>query len=227
MKSSLFAKTEVTNKEDQKFVMQNRHTLLVNLDGEIYAKQGAMTAYQGNIDFEFHGGGAKRMFKKVVTGENLHLMKAVGQGDVFLADNGADIHLIELEGDQLTVNSLNLLAFESNLTWDVKRIKAGVMGLVAGGIFNTTLEGSGLAAVTSWGEPVVLSVDQPTYVDVNCVLAWSTSLNVSINSTFKKGSLVGRGSGEAFQMAFEGQGFVVVQPGEGLTNMVAMSSGGR
>ena len=29
------------------------------------------------------------------------------------------------------------------------------------------------------------------------------------------GSLIGRGSGEAFQVAFSGQGFVIVQPSEG------------
>jgi hypothetical protein len=34
---------------------------------------------------------------------------------------------------------------------------------------------------------------------------------------FKAGALVGRGSGEALQVAFHGNGFVIVQPSEGIT----------
>lgn len=191
--------------------------LLVNLEPgkEVYARQGSMAAYQGDVDFEFHGGGVGRMFKKIVTGENLSLMKCVGNGDVFLASNGSEVHIVDLENEEISIKSHNLLAFEGSLEWDVKLIRAGVMGLVAGGLFNVTLKGSGLAAVSTWGTPVVLQVDQPTYVDVGCVIAWSTSLKVDIKSTLKAGALIGRGTGEAFQMAFEGQGFVVVQPGEG------------
>jgi uncharacterized protein (AIM24 family) len=227
MISTILENIEKNNQENEKFVMQTKHMLLVNLNGSIYTKQGAMSAYQGEMEFQFHGGGAKRMFKKIITGENLNLMECSGRGDLFLADNGADVHIVKLENEELTVNSTNLLAFESELSWDVKRIKAGVMGLVAGGLFNTTISGSGLAAVTSWGQPVVLEVNEPTYVDVNCAIAWSTSLDVSIHSSFKAGSIIGRGSGEAFQMKFEGKGFVIVQPGEGLYAMVAMASTGR
>lgn len=36
--------------------------------------------------------------------------------------------------------------------------------------------------------------------------------------SFKAGALIGRGSGEAYQMAFSGQGIVVVQPSEDSTD---------
>lgn len=224
MRSTLFSNVEKQNQENQSFVLQNNHTLLVNLNGEVYAKQGAMAAYQGNVDFSYTGGGVGRMLKKFVTGENLQFMKCAGQGDVFLADNGSEVHIVELANEELTINGANLLAFESSLQWDIKLIKAGVMGAVAGGLFNATLTGSGLAAVSSWGTPFVLNVDQPTYVDVNCVIAWSSSLQVSVKSSLKAGALIGRGSGEAFQMAFAGQGFVVVQPGEGPMAMAATTA---
>lgn len=224
MKSTLFDHSENQHSEHKTFVNQNNHALLVNLNGEIYAKQGAMAAYQGEIDFEFHGGGLGRMFKKMLTGENLQLMKCRGQGDVFLADNGAEVHVVELENEELTVNSTNLLAFEASLEWDVKLIRSGIMGMVAGGLFNATLRGSGQAAVSCWGTPIVLKVDQPTFVDVNCALAWSSNLQVDVRSTVKAGALIGRGSGEAFQMAFSGDGFVVVQPGEGPYAMLAAAS---
>ena len=216
MKSTLFEKTENTSEEHKHFVMQNPHMLLVNLDGSVLAKQGSMAAYQGNIDFKFHGGGVGRFVKKVLTGESLPLMECSGQGDLFLADNGSEVYVIELENEQLSINGSNLLSFESSLRWDINRIKAGVMGFVAGGgIFNITLTGSGNAALTSFGQPVVLKIDQPTRVDVGCLIAWTTNLQTKMVSTMKAGALVGRGSGEAFQMEFNGEGFVVVQPGEG------------
>ena len=221
MKSALFHLGENQQSEHERFVLQNPHMLLVNLDGEVYARQGSMAAYQGDIDFQFHGGGLGRAFKKFVTGEDLHLMKCAGKGDIFLANNGAQVFIVDLENEQLTINSINLLAFEAGIKWDVNRIKSGAMGFVAGGLFNTTLTGTGKAAVTSWGEPVVLSVDQPTSVDVDCVIAWTTSLQVGIKSTFKAGAIIGRGTGEAFQMQFSGEGFVVVQPGEGPYALIA------
>ncbi|MDT5248554.1 MAG: hypothetical protein QOJ28_1188, partial [Mycobacterium sp.] len=36
-----------------------------------------------------------------------------------------------------------------------------------------------------------------------------------LKTSFKAGALIGRGSGEALQVAFHGQGFVIVQPSEG------------
>ncbi len=225
MKSTLFQNKENTSQEHEHFVLQNPHMLLVNLDGEIYAKQGSMAAYQGAVDFSFHGGGVGKFLKKVVSGENIQLMKCAGKGDVFLADNGAEVHIIDIENEQLTTNSTNLLAFEAGLEWNINRIKSGVMGFVAGGgLFNITLTGTGKAAITSWGQPVVLQIDQPTFVDVNCVIAWSTSLTATVTSSLKAGAFIGRGSGEAFQMKFEGTGFVVVQPGEGPYAMLAAAT---
>lgn len=224
MRGEILNLKENTSSEQSTFVTQNETMLLVNLDGDIYAKQGSMSAYQGDVDFEFHGGGMSKFFKKVLTGENLQLMKCSGKGDLFLANNGSAVHVIQLQNEQLTVSSENLLAFESGIEWNVNRIKSGVMGFVAGGLFNTTLTGSGNVALTSWGTPVVLKVDQPTFVDVNCIIAWSTSLQVNIKSTFKAGAMIGRGSGEAFQMAFSGDGFVIVQPGEGLARLTASTA---
>src|SRR5690606_3855286 len=76
------------------------------------------------------------------------------------------------------------------------------------------IQGHGWVAVTTRGTPVVLSTDSPTYVDSNAVVCWSANLQTSIASSFKLGNLIGRGSGEALQIGFAGQGWVVVQPSE-------------
>ena len=66
------------------------------------------------------------------------------------------------------------------------------------------------------GPPVVLNTaEAPTYADTNAVVAWSANLQTQLKTSFKAGALIGRGSGEALQVAFHGTGFVIVQPSEG------------
>jgi uncharacterized protein (AIM24 family) len=217
MKSELFEQDKMEKEGPAgSFLLQNRHTLKLELNGEVYAKQGSMAAYQGNVDFSYHGGGVQRMLKKIISGENLQLMKVAGRGEVFFSDFGAEIQIIQLENDSLTINTPNLLAFEASLRWDIKLVKPGLQ-MLAAGLSNVTLTGTGQVAISSFGTPFVLQVNEPTYVDVQAALAWSTSLQTDIKSTFKMGSLIGRGSGEAFQMLFTGNGFVVVQPSEAPT----------
>lgn len=44
---------------------------------------------------------------------------------------------------------------------------------------------------------------------------WSSTLRSDIRTTATAGALIGRGSGEAYQLALSGQGFVLVQASEG------------
>ena len=102
--------------------------LRVALDGEVMARQGSMIAFQGQVDFEYQGsGGIGRMLKKAVTGEGVPLMRCRGKGDVFFANYAAEIHLLRLEGDALSVNGHSILAFESTLSWDIRRIEGASM----------------------------------------------------------------------------------------------------
>ena len=213
MRSDLFG-TNLESATADRFTLQNPRMLRVALDGEVMARQGAMIAYQGQVDFAYQGaGGMGKFLKKAFTGEGMPLMKVTGQGDVFFADDAMEIHLVNLDGDSLTVNGSNVLAFDSTLTWDIKKVEGASM--MAGGVFNTTFTGTGTVAITSHGTPVVLNVDAPTYADIQAAVAWSTSLTTSVRRTAGASAMIGRGSGEAFQLVFNGQGFVVVQASEG------------
>jgi uncharacterized protein (AIM24 family) len=215
VRSELFGKNLEAQTNDA-FALQNAKMLRVALDGEVMARQGAMVAFQGQVDFEYQGaGGVGRILKKALTGEGLPLMRCRGRGDVFLAHDADEIHLIRLEDDALSVNGSNILAFEASLTWDIRRVEGASM--FAGGLFNTILQGSGWVAITAHGTPVVLQTDAPTYADAQAAIAWSANLQTSINRTMKLGALIGRGSGEAVQIAFAGSGFLVVQASEGPT----------
>jgi uncharacterized protein (AIM24 family) len=208
------------------FSLQNSKLLKVELNQvTIQAKLGSMVAYQGEVTFEHAGsGGMSRMLKKAVTGEGQSLMKMTGSGEVFLADTAQDIHLIYLEDDNITVNGPNLLAFDSGIDWDIQRVQ-GASGMMGGGLFNTSLNGTGWVAILSDGPPVLLNVaSAPTFADAQAAITWSSGVTTSLKTDFKAKNLIGRGSGESIQMAFQGQGWVLVQPSEG--RITAVASGG-
>jgi uncharacterized protein (AIM24 family) len=219
-----FAETQSTDA----FALQNPKLLKVRLDQvEIQAKRGSMVAYQGDVAFEHAGsGGLSRMVKKMATGEGSSLMKITGSGEVFLADTAQDIHLIYLEDDFITVNGPNLLAFDSGIEWDIKRVQ-GASGMMGGGLFNTALQGSGWVAIVSDGPPVLLNTgDAPTFADPQAAITWASSVQTSIKTDIKLKNFIGRGSGESVQMAFNGAGWVLVQPSEGRVYAAQAGGGG-
>ncbi|MDA0184548.1 AIM24 family protein [Solirubrobacter phytolaccae] len=199
------------------FALQNSKLLKVRLEAvTIQAKLGSMVAYQGDVTFEHAGsGGLGRMLKKAVTGEGVQLMKVTGRGEVFLAEQAQDIHLIYLENDMITVNGPNLLAFDSGIDWDIRRVE-GASGMMGGGMYNMALHGTGWVAIISDGPPVLLNVAAaPTFADAQAAITWSSGVQTGIRTDFKMKNLIGRGSGETIQMSFSGQGWVLVQPSEG------------
>ena len=147
---------------------------------------------------------------------SLHVAPVTIPGEVvFLAERAYDVHLLNLNNAGLSISGKNVLAFSSSLDWNIERVKGG--SIATGGLFNTTLRGTGWAALTTDGPPVVLNAaEAPTFADTNAVVAWSANLQTQLKTSFKAGALIGRGSGEALQVSFYGQGFVIVQPSEGI-----------
>jgi uncharacterized protein (AIM24 family) len=218
MRSALFA-AENLEKESQQpgMRLQNSKLLKVELNGEVMARTGTMVAYQGQMQFQALGsGGVGKWLKQKVTGEGVALMKVSGNGDLFLANRAADVHLVDLEpGDAISINGANVLAFDASLQYDIKMVQG--MGMMSSsGLFNCVFTGQGRLAITTKGTPVVLNVDQPTYVDPQAAICWSASLQTGYHRADQLGlgTLLGRSTGEAFTMSFAGQGFVVVQPSE-------------
>ena len=216
MNSDLFAPVhaEVAGPGMQK---QGAKMCKVALDGEVMARSGSMVAYQGNLQFSALGsGGIGNVIKQKLTGEGVPLMKVTGRGDLFLANNAGDVHLVDLDGnDGLTINGANVLAFESTLQYKIERVHGAAM-VSGAGLFNCVFTGRGRLAMTTKGAPVVLTVDEATYADPQAAVAWSASLRTGVqsNDQFNLGTLIGRSTGERFTLSFSGQGFVVVQPSE-------------
>lgn len=214
IRGSLIDGSYAESETDGPVMLQNERMLKVRLGDDVLARQGAMVAFQGSVQFDYEGSGSvSRMFKKALTNEGLPLMRCHGEGDVFLAHNADEIHLLWLDGGGITVSGRNVLAFHQGLNWDIQRVSG--VGMMSGGLFNTVLSGTGWVAITTHGTPVVLRTDAPTFADSDAVVAWSSNLSTSLNKTYSASSFIGRGSGEVAQLSFSGDGVVIVQASEG------------
>jgi uncharacterized protein (AIM24 family) len=200
------------------FELESERLMEINLAGEVWTKTGSMIAYLGDVKFVREGifeQGIGAFFKKAVTGEGARLTKAIGNGKVYLADSGKKITLLRLNNESLFVNGNDVLAFEMQLTFEMKMMRK-VAAMMAGGLMNIKVSGSGLLAITTHYDPITLRVtpNQPVFTDPNATVAWSGNLEPEFKTDVSLKTFLGRGSGESLQMAFRGDGFVVVQPYE-------------
>lgn len=216
MQSAIFNHTNNEVQTLESLALQNPYMVRARIvqGQEIIALKGSMVAYQGDVDFKHEGSrDGIEFLKKLASSDNMPLMRMKGDGDVFLARSASLLHILDLENDGITINGFNVVAFDAALKYELTRVKG--LGMLTGGMWNTQLSGVGKVAISTVGQPVILECSQqPTYVDLQAAIAWSSNLTPSIKSSFKAGALIGRGSGESFQYAFHGQGWVIVQPSE-------------
>ena len=208
------------NSSPDPFSLQSKKLLKIQMGyGPVWAKSGSMVAYQGDVRFENKGsGGLGKMFKAAVTGEGVTMMQCTGQGELFVADSAAEVQVMYLENDSISVNGNNVLAFSSSIDWDIQRIQARGAAMT-GGLYNVVLRGTGYVAITTKGDPVALDVaTAPTFGDAQAVVMWTAGVTMDVRvDTGGIRSMVRGGTGETLQMAFGGQGYVLVQPSESVT----------
>jgi uncharacterized protein (AIM24 family) len=217
--SQFVAATAQKDEARGKFELENPYTLEVNLDGRVWCKAGAMIGYVGGIRFTRQGlmeQGLGNMLKSMVSSEGVTLMKIEGTGRVYLADAGKRVQILELgAGEQIYVNGNDLLALEDGMKYEIKMMRR-VAGMASGGLFNVRVTGPGVLAMTTHYNPITLRVTaaEPVFTDPNATVAWSGSLSPEIHTDISFKTLLGRGSGETFQLRFQGEGWVVLQPYE-------------
>lgn len=199
-----------------RWTKQSSKMVKCTLGPEAYAKRGSMVAYQGSVEFDYKGsGGLRQMFEQKMTGQKLQLMRCTGNGEVFLAEDATDLHIVELNGQSLTVNANNVLAFDATLKTEIQRIESA--GIPGGVMFSLLVSGQGTMVIMTHGTPVTIPVQGPTFADVNAVVAWTAGMRVSVASQVRIQRNIYAGvSGEPAALQFMGlQGhFVVVQPYE-------------
>jgi uncharacterized protein (AIM24 family) len=217
---SLFTDFKEKDSQDP-FSLQNKKLLRIDMRyGPVQAKTGSMVAYQGDVRFANKGsGGLGKMFKAAVTGEGVKMMECSGSGELFVADEAAEVQVMYLENDMVSVNGNNVLAFSSSIQWDIHRIQARGAAMT-GGLYNVSLRGTGYVAVTTKGDPIALDVaSSPTFADAQAVVLWTSGVSMDVRvDTGGLGSMIRGGTGELLQMAFGGQGYVLVQPCENVVD---------
>ncbi|MEU2563414.1 AIM24 family protein [Streptomyces longispororuber] len=201
------------------FRVQDSRVLAVEMTGDsVKAKNGSMVAYDGTMNFKkLTGGGEgiRGMVTRRLTNEQMTVMEVRGHGTCWFADRAAEISLVHLQGEKLYVESSNVLCTEATLRTGTTF--TGLRGASQGnGVFTTTVEGTGQAAIISDGPAVVLRVTKqhPLTVDPGAYVAHQGSLKQSFQSGVTFRHFFGEGGGEAFQIRFEGEGLVYVQPSE-------------
>ncbi|MEU7599990.1 TerD family protein [Streptomyces sp. NPDC041003] len=181
----------------------------------VLARQGSMVLYQGKVDFSYKGAGFAGRIVGNATGQEMQLMRCTGRGQVFLAENGAHLHAIELQGDGICVSAEAVLAFDESLQHEVRRIEGH--GIPGGALFTMQFQGTGTVIVKTHGVPVVLPVTPTTFADSNAIVAWSSASQVILSSQvrLRRNAYPGH-SGETVNLQFRGApgNFIVVQPYE-------------
>jgi uncharacterized protein (AIM24 family) len=201
------------------FRLHSAKVLAVSMTGDaVKAKNGSMVAYDGEMAFKKMSGGGeglRGMVTRRITGEQMTVMEVKGNGTCYFADRASDINLVQLNGETLHVEASNLLCTDMGLRTGTTF--TGLRGASQGnGLFTTTVEGTGQAALMSAGPAVVLRVTQgmPLQVDPGAYIAHQGNLQQNFQSGVSFRTLIGEGSGESFQIRFEGDGLVYVQPSE-------------
>ncbi|MER8012686.1 AIM24 family protein [Streptomyces griseoluteus] len=193
----------------------------------LFSQRGAMLAYTGEVSFtpnmQSGQGGVMSMLGRRVAGEAAPLMTVEGSGTVLFGHGGHHVHVIALTGDTLYVEADRLLAFEGSLRQGTMFLgsQGGVMGLVRGqatgqGLFTTTLQGHGAVAVMAHGGIFELPItpQRPVHVDPQAYVAHHGEVRNKLSTALGWRDMVGRGSGEAFQLELSGHGTVYVQASE-------------
>ncbi|MGH3311593.1 MAG: AIM24 family protein [Streptomyces sp.] len=200
---------------------------LVQPGQRLFSQRGAMIAYTGDVRFtpNMQGGqgGLTSMIGRRVANEATPLMTVEGAGTVMFGHGGHHVEVINLDGDTLCVEADRLLAFDGTLEQGTLFLGSdgGVMGMVRGqvtgqGLFTTTLKGKGAVAVMAHGGIIQLPVtpDRPVHVDPQAYVAHYGDVRNKLSTALGWRDMVGRGSGEGFQLELAGNGAVFVQASE-------------
>ena len=200
-----------------------------NAGGKNYKFEKVLLGPQNNIGQALLGQLARR-----VTGENLPLMKVTLNGDsvTYYANYGQHVVVYHLEqGETISVESENILAFSQDCDYSVRFIGVGVLSQK--GLATSTLTGRGpeaYVAVLVDGNPLVISNIQTgntMEVDPDAVVCWigdDPSVKLDVNWR----NIIGQSSGESYMFEWNSgsTATVIIQPCE-RTSGVDISMDGR
>jgi uncharacterized protein (AIM24 family) len=199
------------------FDIVGQRLVRVDVHDEVWIKRGSVVAYHGDLKFHLEpvmqaeavhldAGPIRSALKR----EAVPLTRAVGQGRLYLSNDGTHSRVLSLGDETIFVSASDLLAFETTLDHEIRLL--GEIGLLAGGLLVVKLSGHGQVAISVHGEPLTLRVSpsDPVSTDPGATLAWTAGLWPELKTDLDAGSLIAHGGGQPIQMRFAGHGHVIV-----------------
>jgi uncharacterized protein (AIM24 family) len=183
------------------FTLHENGFLEINFARSVHVKRGTVSSYSGNLKFVAESG---------LLGTTAQtLVKAVGQGKIFVYEKGRKTFLLDLNDEFIYVEGRNLLALEDSLTYRVEPIYDASYQRK---IDTVKIFGKGSLAISTSIEPLTLRVtrEYPLSISSNALVAWTGNLiptvvdDKSLETVMIENTEVG-----GFKIRFEGDGVVV------------------
>ncbi len=186
-----------------------------SIGGKNYQFEKVLLGPQGNPLAAIAGQIARRF-----TGENLPLMKikCQGQSMTYYANDQQHVTVVTLrQGERISVESENILAFNQDCQYSVRFLAQGVISQK--GLATSTLTGvepNAMVAVLTDGNPLVLSNANngaSLTADPDAVVCWvGADPEFKLDLSWK--NLIGQASGESYMFQWNQPAYVIVQPQE-------------
>ena len=183
------------------FVLHENGFLEINFARSVHVKRGTVSSYSGNLKFVAESG---------LLGTTAQtLVKAVGQGKIFVYEKGRKTFLLDLNEEFIYVEGSNLLALEDTLTYRVEPIYDTAYQRK---IDTVKIFGKGSLAISTSIEPLTLRVtrEYPLSISSNALVAWTGNLipTVMDDKSLQDVMITNEDPG-GFKVRFEGDGVVV------------------
>jgi uncharacterized protein (AIM24 family)/tetratricopeptide (TPR) repeat protein len=183
------------------FALHENGFLEINFARSVHVKKGTVSSYSGNLKFVAESG--------LVGTTAQMLVKAVGQGKVFVYEKGRKTFLLDLNEEFIYVEGSNLLALEDSLTYRVEPIYDSSYQRK---IDTVKIFGRGSLAISTSIEPLTLRVTRqyPLSISSNALVAWTGNLIPTVVDDQSLENVMIENEGNAgFKIRFEGDGVVV------------------
>ena len=183
------------------FTLHENGFLEVNFGRNVHVKRGTVSSYSGNLKFIAESG---------LLGTTAQtLVKAVGQGKIFVYEKGRKTFVLDLHDEFIYVEGSNLLALEDTLTYRVEPIYDASYQRK---IDTVKIFGKGSLAISTSIEPLTLRVtrEYPLSISSNALVAWTGNVIPTVMDDSSLANVMIEQEGDAgFKIRFEGDGVVV------------------
>ena len=182
------------------FTLHENGFLEINFARNVHVKRGTVSSYSGNLKFVAESG---------LLGTTAQtLVKATGQGKIFVYEKGRKTFLLDLNEEFIYVEGSNLVALEDSLTYRVEPIYDSSYQRK---IDTVKIFGKGSLAISTSIEPLTLRVtrEYPLSISSSSLVAWTGNLIPTVVDDQALENVMISGDQTGFKIRFEGDGVVV------------------